>query len=932
VAPADLPVLVRDRYRLRPDRRLLAAVAAIHRLRTGAAPESVRAELQQDGRWRVLAGSAEVGVLPEFPDFEEGTELLVHWLDRSPEAAAEAGGAPDTAALEKALPTADAAALLQALSALGGSLPGVQQDEAKVHTIAAGLAWLSTLTVDHLEQADALFGEAWAWLAIERARTAAPSMTTAALLARTLGYEAAARRAGEKLTDDDPVRFYALSDEQRLSFLCARYAKDRRTHLLRLVLLAEARQDERFRSALLMSPLRDETSLALRGLETRLSDFDGGNAGRDLAELAIRAVGLPAGSEQASAEVRSRDFEAAAGRLASRGLIDIAALQGAYRAFFYSGLFDEARFIVDQYASGIATQDLAASIDNPAPGTAAELRTWLEVNAPVLDGARDMRPAAKLLASAQSIGAAPLFDLSEVIAKHVATTDPLRRGPIPALFARMDTRPSHRVLAARVADRSLVSPGLFEKLAGAAADAAPHLSEDLPAQVAELRQDTARLREIAADPFMPSYAQVVALDALASLGKADDALIRKRYEEISANPDEGPDYLVSFLEERGDLAGAVAALDSSLKHTKDPMVAAHLHTEKARLLLKMGKVESAYAAVQPALESGKEEALLQGAAIELARNQPDRALELAQAALDRYPDRSSETSGLIARARWQKGQYAVAAKELAESRNGIVGAWNRHLPEAFAETFAKAPEEETRRAFNELANARIAPHVLADVAVALGKQGDLAAALPLLEGLRDPAPEWQDYIRFATYDLIKEKSGPDEALAWVRKAVPDRSHNFALTLYQMRRYDLLLGLFANGEASTNPTLVRMIKAAAHLHLRETSGPRWDGLVAEIMKDPADDFFARGGRYLVGKIDEAKVFETFPHDGDPASIGWIQGVKAASENRFADADAWFQVALESGLQQQPPHAWSWVIENEWRQAERSLAVLEKAGAF
>ncbi|HKH46180.1 MAG TPA: tetratricopeptide repeat protein [Thermoanaerobaculia bacterium] len=933
MAPADLPVAVRERYRLQPDRRLLAAVAAVHRLQTGTKPELVKAEWV-DGRWRLLAGSDEVGVLSELPGFEEATDLLARWASGLPSAPAAAGSpGSDLAGIEGSIQAVDAAALLEALSSLGGSPADLRRDPAKMRSITSGLAWLSTMTVDHLEQADVLLGEAWAWVVIARASGATPDAGSEPLIARALGYEAAAAQAAASLVQDDPVRLYAESDEARLGALCARRKTDRSCHFLRLALLAERSQDERFRAALQGSPFRNERSLALRGLETRLSDFDGGNAGSDLAELAIQAVSLPAGPDEASVEARTRDFEAAVDRLAERGgLVDRAAVQAAYRAPFYSGLFDEARFMIDQYASGSAAQDLAASIATPAAGTAEELRRWIEVNGPVLDGSRDMRPAANLLASARSIGVAPLFDLSVVITKHVASTDPLRRGPIPALFERMDTRPSHRVMAARVADRSLTSPGLFEKLASAAAEAAPHQSEELPAQVAELRADTARLREIAGDPAMPSYAQVVALDTLASLGKADDAFVRSRYEAIAADPDEGPDYLVDFLEERGDLAGAVAAVEAALKRSRDPLVSAHYQTEKARLLLKMGNAERAFAAVQPALDSYKEEALLQGAAIELARKHPDRALELAQAALDRYPDRSSETSGLIARARWQQNQYAVAAKELAESRNGIVGPWNRHLPEAFAETFATAPEEQARRAFSELAAAGIVPHVLASVAVALGKKGDLAVALELLEGLRDPAPEWQDQIRFATYDLIKEKSGPDAALAWVRKTVPDRSHNFALTLYQMRRYDLLLGLFANGETSTSPGIVRMIKAASHLHLRETSGPRWDGLVAEIAKDPADDFFARAARYLVGKTDEAKVFETFPHDGDLASIGWIQGVKAASEGRFTDADSWFQVALESGMQQQPPHAWSWVIESEWLQAERSLEVLEKKGEF
>src|SRR3954452_21690336 len=105
VAPADLPAAVRDRYRPRPDRRLLAAVSEVQRLRTGAAPEPAKAEFR-DGRWRILSGRDEVGVLSEFPSFEEATSLLAHWVGRVPPAsvapaAGSAGASSD--GLEKAL-------------------------------------------------------------------------------------------------------------------------------------------------------------------------------------------------------------------------------------------------------------------------------------------------------------------------------------------------------------------------------------------------------------------------------------------------------------------------------------------------------------------------------------------------------------------------------------------------------------------------------------------------------------------------------------------------------------------------------------------------------------------------------------------------------------------------------------------------------------
>ena len=851
-APADLPALVRDRYRLRPDRRLLQAVAEIHRLRTGKDPGPVKAEFK-DGKWRILLDGKEVGALSEIPTFEEGTDLLVR-----------AGKGPK--------PKSDPTALREALAPVGG----------KVDSMASGLAWLSAITVDHLDQAGDLHAQAWAWLALER------DPASEALLARALGYEAASMRAAAKLAADDPIRLYALGDEPRLGTLCA----DRRCHFLRLALLAERGLSERFRAALSKSPFRNEKSLPILGLETRLSDSEQGS----LADLASQ-------------------------RLSSTD----PAVRSHYRASYYSGLFSDASFFLGRLASGPHAQRFATSIDSKEK-TADELRRWIVVSAEILDGSTDMKPAADLLQSVQSLGARPLFDLSVTITRHVVTTDPLRRAPIPALFERMDTRPAHLEMAARVADRNLTSPWLFEKLARAASEAAPHLCEELPATVAGMQEDADRLREIADDPAMPQYAQVIALDFLAELGKADDSFIRSRYEALAVDPDGSTDWLVDFLEDRNDFAGAVAALEAALKRSGDALTGAYLRSEMARLQLKMGDPERAWKTIEPAIATYKEDALVQAAAVELARNHPESALKLAQASLERYPDRSWEASSLIARARWKLGDHKTAAQELAASRNGIVSAWNRILPEAFGESFATAPDEEVKKAFAELVASGIVPHILADVAIGLGEKKGPDAVLPLLQTLREPKPEWRDYIRLNMYDFLEKKAGREEALAWIRGAIPERSHNFALHLYQNRRYDLLLGLFANGEEGESANIVRLVKVAAHYHLRETQGPRWDGLVAAVNTGPADEFFVRATRILLARIgNPAGLLETIA-DADRASIGWIMGVRAARDGYFEDADAWFQVALESARQDQPPHAWSWVIENEWLQSDRSLSLL------
>lgn len=911
VAPAALPEYVRDRYRLRPDRRFLAALALVARPAEGEAP-LVQA-LHQEGRWKILVGGEEAGLLAEFPDFEEATELLARRV--SPAADPIPAAAPIAPAVAGAIEAVDPEALAAALGA-----PDLGR-----RSFTVGLAWLATLTTDSLEQADPLLAAAWAALAADREPRAE------ALLARALGYGRAAALAAGRLADDDPVRLYAAGDEPGLAALCSRRQEDRPCRFLHLALLADRGRGERFASVLAASRPGIADGPALAGLRIRLADFDYGKPGRELAEQALRSLGLATGPPSVGPEFRSGEFEAAVEQLAAPPAgATLAALQSWHRANYYSGLYNQARFALDLRASAEDAARLADSLTPAAPGTAEELRRYLAVRAAVLGGSRDMSPVAGLLAAAPSIGAPPLHALARSIARQVTTTDRLRRQPIPAFFERLDTRPAHRLIAARVARENLTSPFLHEKLARAAAAAAPHLSEELPALVAELDEDAAGLRLIAGDSAMPLYAQVVALVALSRLGQADDAFVRARYEAFAADPDGSSQWLLDFLESRGDRLGAIAAVDAALARRGHPLTLAYLRGKKAQLQLAIGRPEAAFATIRPALSSGKEDVLLQAAAIELARRRPQSALKLAQESLGRYPAGAAEAAGLIAQARWQLGDGATAARELAANPGGILGAWVGSLPAAFADSFAAAPEEEVRKAFGQLIEAGIPHRVLGWAAIGLGEKRDHRLAVSLLGQLSEPAPEWRDQLRLQTYDLLRAKAGAAEALAYIRGDLPAESHNFALTLYQMRRYGLLLDLFADGREGESPHIVRLLKAAAFLHLGETRGPRWEEFLAAVRAEPKNDFSPLT-RILVDPGDGMDQLAKLG-GRDRATLGWLFGVKAASAGRFALADGFFQAALESGLEGQPPHAWAWVIESDWIEARRSLELLEKRRAF
>ena len=957
VEHATLPEVVRARYRLGPDRRLLLAAGEIARLVGGAESRTADAQFV-DGRWRVALVGDELGELAAFPDFEESTEMLVRLARKvGGDGLRTAAGSPSATAtgsmeeLRKSLEVPDPPRILAVLSSLtsvgtGRPLTGADSDE--IRAMVSGLAWVAALTTDKLEQSDALLAQTWAWLAVERALEIRGNEASEALLTRALGYEAAAARTAGALPESDAIRLFVTGQRAKLNEVCARAPANLPAHLLLLALDAERGDIQRYRGALRDFPAADMGVLALLGFEVQVRDYARtGRSGRALAEAAFRAVrscGSPemrvAATSPKEILARTRDFEAAAAKCGERlrtGPLGAAAPEAYFRSAFYSGLYEEAQFASDRLASGPAALQVAAALGEPAAGAAADLRRWLEVNGAVLGGEPAVRPLAELIESSHALGSDLLLDLGKSIARHCDSTDPLRRRPIPALFAQLDTRPAHRVVAARVAHSNLNSPWLFETFSRSAAEVAPHHSEELPALVAEMRAESGRLREIIDDPAMPTYAQIVALSALAELGEVNDDLVRARYEATALDPDEGTAPLVDFLEKRNDFAGAYSAVVAARDREPDrgSLRWVYLQSEAARLKLRLGDPEGAWRLVSSALppdpRAAKEDVLLVGSEVQLARRRFDKALELAQACVDRYPE-SAEAAALRARARWGLDDPATAAAELAASRSGIVGPWNRFLPEAFVATFAGQPPERTQRAYAELVTARIPTKVLADIAIAVGKKEGLDVALPMLESLPRPAPEWAAAIGLDTYDLIVEESGEAAGSAWYRAKHPPTVQE-ALILYQLRKYELLLALFPTSDKPTGPGVIRVLKVAALLHLREVSGPRWQALTNQVSVEKENgDFFARAARYLIGRGDADSLWVPDAQVDEIASVGWAMGVKAASERRFVDAEGWFQVALESGQNQQPPHSWSWKIESNWLFANRSLDLLEKDGRF
>jgi hypothetical protein len=96
--------------------------------------------------------------------------------------------------------------------------------------------------------------------------------------------------------------------------------------------------------------------------------------------------------------------------------------------------------------------------------------------------------------------------------------------------------------------------------------------------------------------------------------------------------------------------------------------------------------------------------------------------------------------------------------------------------------------------------------------------------------------------------------------------------------------------------------------------------------------PQQESFVRYGLYLTGARDEKILPEKAPDLEALCAIGWIHGLRAASEGPFQESRLWLQTALETNRVGLPPSAYAQDILSRWWKADKSLAALEAEGTF
>jgi hypothetical protein len=951
VAFASLPGAVEDLYRVRPDRRVLYAVAEIHRLASGDQEPRVRISFRKGG-WEIRLGDVPAGRLPEIPSYDEALVFLRNWGAQEVARAARPPQArADPAALrplEDDFLAGSAGRVLRGLKSLNAAGEREPADPELRRLGLRGLLWLSVQSMDLLQLSDPVLGSALGL----RALIPDDSPREDALLAFLLGYEDAARRAALSLPERDADRLFVLRRNAELERL-ATSGRERRSWYLHLVRLAESRDSKRWFETLKRSPWADDGGLSVLAAAQRLQSF---SAEMDVAGMAIvRAFGevfsasfpdpepwkpplwdrLPWREARRQPLAQLASFEKKLARQSAKfggAVITSDVTEGYYRAAVYSGAYEAARFLFDSLGSTPHASSLAVDFIDPPPGTAAELRRWMESRISLREADEKGRTkVAQDLAELKNIGVAPLARIRYSVYLYLRHKwDSSRRTPMRGYFRALDTRPSNLAEAGLAAWENLCDLARAEKfLRPAIEKGGVGLGNRLPFLL-RLSGDAGALKALVEDVGVAPEVRSEALRQVSEAGWIEAADLQRfasRLEETPLYEGSIQAALVRHYEKKEDWGAAEAILRQWLARHEalHDLTWAHATTSLCRILRRTGRLDEAWERIGPAAETWAAASMEEAALILLAKGDTEAALRTAEKLRDRYPE-GGHSHALLAEIFWRSGEPEAAAGVLQKARTRVASSdWSTQIAPRFRGAYENVDGAQVEKAFSILAAQGFPARDLVAVSREFGLHGrpDLAARIGAMVANDPPST-------LTAYRFLRQSQGSPAALEWIRGRVPKPSPDFATAIFQERCDELLWDLFPEPRSFPNPALLQMLRGAALCRSRKLDDPRVEGIREAVRGDPNPKGLLALASYFVGLSDREALLGLPDSRENLCYVAWAFGLKEASGRRYFEANDWMQVALEAGTLKCLTWGWAWETVGLWRDSLTFLPALERSG--
>lgn len=961
----DLPRHIEAIYRLKPDRRFIYAVSEVRRL-LGGAQETAHVRHVEGGGWSVRLGAAEVGGLPELPAFADGLAFVRTWAAEEWKRAGRLGearaAAADLARLNEKVHHSSYFDLLCAEDRINQLAAKAPHDPELMRLAGRGLLALNLETLDTMEILDPVLGRAMALIALSEAVSSRPAEPgDLSVLAWQLGYEREALDIANPLSPEDPWGLFLNRDSSRLEAM-ATASKDPFVTVLAMKAFAAKSDSEGVHrvatGAGVVGPelypalatvasmgsfsLQPGFNQALEeaafyvAVETHLPE--GREVGPSLlariAQFWRRVRGRPP-EVPLPVEARLQEFEGAVRSQARRldgPFVDRVAFASLLRAPLYAALLAQANYYFDELGSTPDAEKWVALFKDAPVGTAAELKRWAEDRLAVRKGTKGGEESiSRDVATLRSMGVGPIQRLVFSLSTSSGTmTDPLVRRPARGMFDGMDSRPAHLIAASWAARELLYDLKRYRRFATAAVRLAPGAVDPSElALVLESVNDKELLWRIADRVDLPTGARATALMHLldAEPGRADMLVERVRALADEVGPDASyglTNNVVWMFERLHRREDADREIDRWLE-TRGPSAGLAydgMMAYKAARMRHQGHIRQAWDTVRQVVESWKGDCLNEATYTLLNLGRCDEALEVARAAEERYPEGGGEHA-LVAEVLWRQGEFEKAAKELkAALQQRPEGVWPYDVAPAFVDDFCVSNLAEARKAIAELEKAGVEHAKLRMLGEGVASQGDHLLAFEILASIPGTDQAGRDALLLAFRELGLAR-GHDAAVASIHERMPVLSNTALIQAYQVGADELFWGYPGDPSSLQMSFASRTLQAAAWARAAHPDEAARAKILADARRQPPKTWDSVAPRYLVRDTDEQELLPLADDLGAICNVAWMIGTRKASEGDFAAANDWFQVAVETGQVEQPPHAYSNQLMSKWIQTGKGL---------
>ncbi len=977
VSPAQMPEVIRNRYRLKPDRRFLLAIAEVDCLMSGQAPGELRVAFR-DGEWVIRYGGELVGALPEIPDFVDATALLGEWIQnlarRHPVEFREDLRAADTAFVRAELDQFEVANIADALRRIEERWNNSGPQREFLALAASALVRLNVQRLDWLEIEDRLPAKALAVTMLAKTLTPHDLAGEESLLAYEMGYTTHAERVAASLPERDAVRPYVTRNTEKLQALAQAKGADRLTRYLYLMRLSETRDDNAWRRWQRTYGFRPRGSLGALKTELSLRSYgaglyppdavsrsaigelwratDGGpylfrlvNSFRRFVARMV-ALGAAAGESDLASELPMYVFVPAAGLIPRfeeaaaelqeeyRGpFLDAETYRSYFSGHFYSAIHQKALHLLDRQAHVPSAEELLETLEGVPPGTGAELFRWYSHLTASEAGRGNVEDLRADLAELR-LGQTPLNRTLNQLREHLDQEEFVSAAA--QYVRRLDTRPDHQSSVASTAGPNLFDLKTSDKYYRSLLDMASSDYGRTALWMARYDGDYRAVLDGVVDQRQEPGIRKRALELIIEADLADKAAIRRSARAlINDHPSDWSirRMFIDFLEEEGDYREALPVIEDWLsRHDRgDGFDYIYARTAMARFHHHLGDYETALKYVGPVVDSWQAGAIGRAAIVLGALGRLDEARELADRLVRRYPG-SAWGRSVLAEILWRQGlQDEVAPVLRPEGYTIWAPDWREHVARAFLAVFADKPVEEAQAAFAALLASGVPAWRADDIAAGAydAARPDLAFVLQAML----PIARSRNGIdqQLLGYRYLKASQGNHEAaLRWLRSRIPTNLLNAAaLEIFSLGEDELLWELVTRPEGRQYGENVWLLRAAAFVRSGKLAAPRRRALYARYERGSGDAYFMMG-RYLLGLESEETTLALATTPQRRCEVAFYMGVKAQGEGRYEDAHDWYLAVRETRQMRDYEYGWATFMLDEWDDRDRSLAVLAREG--